>query len=92
MPQLDLSELTAEFTVDEVWAVIREIPNDRAPGPDGFTGRFYKAAWDIIKDDVVAVFNSFWALDRRSFQLLNTANMVLLWETTTPSCLGLLAH
>lgn len=67
MPQLDLCELAAPFTVDEVWNVIREIPNDRALGPDGFTGRFYKAAWDIIKEDVAAVFNSFWALDRRSF-------------------------
>jgi hypothetical protein len=59
MPQLDLSELASEFTEDEVLAVIREIPNDRAPGPDGFTGRFYKATWGIIKDDVVVVFNSF---------------------------------
>ena len=28
MLQLDLSELAYEFTEDEVWAVVREIPND----------------------------------------------------------------
>lgn len=31
------------------------------------------------------MFNSFWALDCRSFQTLNTANMVLLWKTAVPS-------
>lgn len=85
LPQLDLEALAAQFTVEEVWAVIKTIPNDRAPGPGGFTGRFYKATWQTIKDDVVAVFNSFWALDRRSFHLLNTANMVLLRKTSSPS-------
>jgi hypothetical protein len=85
LPQLDLESLISPFSVDEVWAVIKAIPNDSAPGPDGFTGRFYKAAWPTIKDDVVAVFNSFWALDSRSFHLLNTANMVLLRKTSSPS-------
>ena len=30
MPQLDLSDLADEFTEDEAWAVIKEIPNDQA--------------------------------------------------------------
>jgi hypothetical protein len=85
LPQLDLDSLAAPFTVEEVWVVIKDIPNDRAPGPDGFTGRFYKAAWATIKDDIVAVFNSFWELDRRSFHMLNTANMVLLRKTSSLS-------
>jgi hypothetical protein len=25
---------------------------EKAPGPDGFTGAFYKQCWDIIKDDL----------------------------------------
>jgi len=33
----------------------------------------------------VAVFNSFWVLDRRNFHLLNTANMVLLRKVAAPS-------
>jgi hypothetical protein len=85
LPQLDLSALEAPFSTDEVWNIIKSIPNDRAPGPDGFTGRFYKAAWPIIKEDVVAVFNAFWDLDRQSFHTLNTANMVLLRKTSAPT-------
>jgi hypothetical protein len=53
IPQLVLDDLVVPFTEEEVWNVIKEIPNDRAPRPDGFTGRFYKAAWAIIKEDVV---------------------------------------
>jgi hypothetical protein len=32
--------LVSAFTVEEVWAIIKEIPNDQAPSPDGFMGRF----------------------------------------------------
>jgi hypothetical protein len=36
----DLQELDALFSEDEVWRVVKELPTDRAPGPDGFNGMF----------------------------------------------------
>jgi hypothetical protein len=51
---------------------------EKTPGPDGFTGLFYKLAWPIIKADIINAFNAFWALDGRSFNLINEAFMVLL--------------
>jgi hypothetical protein len=44
----DLSELDRPFTEEEVWAVVRSQELDKAPGPDGFSGRFYMACWPII--------------------------------------------
>lgn len=44
LPRLDLQELAARFTMDEVVRIVRETPSDRVPGPDGFSGAFYKAA------------------------------------------------
>ncbi|KAJ1262446.1 hypothetical protein BS78_09G108200 [Paspalum vaginatum] len=38
-PGLDLSSLDAPIFDDEVWATIASLPPDRAPGPDGYTGR-----------------------------------------------------
>ncbi|WVZ90672.1 hypothetical protein U9M48_036954 [Paspalum notatum var. saurae] len=75
---LDLNGLDHCFSEDEIWAVIRELPDEKAPGPDGFTGLFYKVAWPIIKADIMRVFNAFWSLDIRSLFLLNDAFLVLL--------------
>ena len=65
------------FTEAEVAKIVQESPPDRAPGPDGFTGRFYRAAWPVIKEDICSTFNSLWQQDWRSFYLLNDASMVL---------------
>lgn len=42
LPAHDLHELDAFFTEEEVWETIKGLPSDKAPGPDGFTRRFYK--------------------------------------------------
>jgi hypothetical protein len=41
----ELEDLGRIFTEEEVWGVIKELPADRAPGPDGFVGAFYQRAW-----------------------------------------------
>jgi len=35
---IDLSVLDVPITEDEVWQTIQNLPADRAPGPDGYTG------------------------------------------------------
>lgn len=51
---MDLSALDNPITEEEVWETIKTLPADRAPGPDGYTGRFYKACWSVIKADFMA--------------------------------------
>lgn len=84
LPSVVLSALEVPFTEEEVWLAISDIPNDKALGPDGFTGRFYNTAWPIIKVDVMNAFNTFWELDTRSFILINDAYMILLRKTDQP--------
>lgn len=50
-----LDDLDTDISVDEVNAAIKELPADRAPGPDGFTGTFYKMAWPVIRDNVTVI-------------------------------------
>lgn len=85
VPTYDLSGLDVCFSEEEIWAVIRELPPDKAPGQDGFTGNFCKHAWLIIKLDVINAINAFWALDYRSFNLLNDAFLVLLKKKPMPT-------
>jgi hypothetical protein len=59
------------------------MPLDRAPRLDGFSRPFYKSAWQIIKGDIVNVFNALWSLDAQSFYLLNDALMILLRKNST---------
>jgi hypothetical protein len=44
LPRLDLTDQVTPFTAEEVAMIVRETPADRAPGPDGFSGAFYKVA------------------------------------------------
>lgn len=48
---VDLDQLTKPFTKDEIDSVIKEMPADIAPGPDGSNGLFLKSCWNIIKED-----------------------------------------
>ena len=78
LPSVDSSTLDQCFSEEEVWKAILEIPIDKAPGPDGFTGLFYRKAWSIIKPDIMRAFHALWSLDGRSLYLVNQAFMVLL--------------
>ncbi|KAK9930542.1 hypothetical protein M0R45_027578 [Rubus argutus] len=45
--------LTATPTPDEIKVVAFSMDPDSAPGPDGFSGHFYRSCWDFIGSDVV---------------------------------------
>lgn len=75
---IDLTTLELPFTEEEIQTAVCDMPSDRAPGPDGFTGAFCKLAWPIIKDDIVAAINALFFGDSRMFHKLNNAFVVLL--------------
>jgi hypothetical protein len=52
IPQHDLRQIEDQITETEVWAAIFSAPLEKAPGPDGYTGLFYKLTWQIIKEDL----------------------------------------
>jgi hypothetical protein len=74
----DLHCLGAPFSEEEVKCAINQMPNDKAPGPDGFTGAFFKKCWEIIKVDVMRVIDLFGNLHAENFHWLNSVNIALL--------------
>jgi len=78
LPAVDLSSLDAPFTEQEVLAAISQLPSDKAPGPDGFMGLFFKTCWETIKMDIMAALNSFHILRCEDLNLLNSASVLLI--------------
>ena len=58
LPKLNEEEaenLYRPITADETEAVIKKLPTHNSPGPDGFTGEFYKA----FKDELTPILHRF---------------------------------
>ncbi|XP_026384092.1 uncharacterized protein LOC113279630 [Papaver somniferum] len=51
---------------EEIKKVVFDIDPENAPGPDGFSGIFYRSCWEIIKNDLVNAIQFCW---RRNFIL-----------------------
>src|SRR4051812_28962562 len=48
------------FSEDEVWAAIKGMNPTSAPGPDGPPVKFFQAFWNVIKPEVLAIFEEFY--------------------------------
>jgi hypothetical protein len=77
-PSFDLEALDLPFSEEESWNTIKELPPDKAPGPDGFTGRFYMSCWTVIKNDVLAAVHFLWTANFRNLHKLNSAYITLI--------------
>jgi hypothetical protein len=56
---VQLLQLDDPFTHEEIEVVIRHVPPNHAPWPDGFNGLFIKKCWNIIKDDFHRLYRDF---------------------------------
>jgi hypothetical protein len=74
----DLTSLDRPFTEEEIRKAVCLLPRDKAPGPDGFTGHFFKHCWQTIRADVSAAITSFYYNRCRDLNLLNKANIILI--------------
>ncbi|XP_019183220.1 PREDICTED: uncharacterized protein LOC109178127 [Ipomoea nil] len=79
----DNEVLTAVPEVEEVKAVVMQMNSTSAAGPDGFSGAFYKACWDIIQDDVVSKVRSYFA-GREFTRAITHTSIVLLPKKPSP--------
>ncbi|KAL0439658.1 UNVERIFIED_CONTAM: LINE-1 reverse transcriptase [Sesamum latifolium] len=66
--------MTRAVTRDDVKEALFDNGEDKAPGPDGFSSGFFKAAWPVIGDEVTATIQDFF----NSGKLLKQINCTLL--------------
>lgn len=85
-PTADLQHLELPFTEDEIKGAVFDLHDEKAPGPDGFIGKFFKRFWSLIKDDLVAAVHQLFCLRGGNWRLLNSAHIVLLPKSTAARC------
>jgi hypothetical protein len=77
LPTMDLSHLAEPFSKEEIDQVIKTIPNDKAPGPDGFNAQFLKRCWHIINLDFYQLCQEF-CTSNLSLQAINNSLITLI--------------
>nr|GFA45593.1 transposon TX1 uncharacterized [Tanacetum cinerariifolium] len=55
----EIKELERLITIDEIKYVVWQCGNDKSPGPDGFSFKFVKKYWEIMKQDIYKVVMEF---------------------------------
>lgn len=57
----DQTKLTRPVSEEEIREVLFKMPNDKSPGPDGFTTEFFRSSWSIIAKDFTTAVQSFFS-------------------------------
>ena len=78
LPRVEgLEVLSRPFEKDEIDMVIKHMPSNKAPGPDGFNGLFLKKCWSIISPDFYKLAMEFHK-GRISLESINTSFITLI--------------
>ncbi|KAL0289987.1 UNVERIFIED_CONTAM: Retrovirus-related Pol polyprotein from type-2 retrotransposable element R2DM [Sesamum radiatum] len=75
--------LVRPITHEEIREAFYDISEDSAPGPDGYTSGFFKAAWSEIGDDICAAVAEFF-ISGRLLKQLNATMLVLIPKIHLP--------
>lgn len=82
-----LDILHTPFLKKEIDQLIKDLPTDRAPGPDGFSGLFIKKCWPIICHDYYKLCDDF-HYGSLSLDPLNHSVIILVPKKLNPEIIN----
>ena len=85
---VDLSSLIDDFTREEIDQVVKNMPTDKAPGPDDFNGLFLKKCWPLIKEDFYKLCFDFFN-GQVNLESINTSFITLVPKINNPETVSL---
>jgi hypothetical protein len=80
----DLESFSRSFSTLDIDEVIKHMPPDKAPGPDGFNGLFLKRCWSIIKEDIYTLCFDFFN-GNLSLEAINSSFITLIPKVHNPT-------
>ncbi|KAL2252957.1 UNVERIFIED_CONTAM: hypothetical protein Sindi_0090400, partial [Sesamum indicum] len=87
----DASSLLVPFTPADVKQAVFDIDEDKAPGPDGYSSGFFKAAWPIVGHEVSSAVLDFFNTGRLLKQI-NTTLLALIPKSMPSSVCARTKH
>ncbi|XP_074290286.1 uncharacterized protein LOC141617016 [Silene latifolia] len=80
----DWEDILKKPTVEEIKNIVFSIPDDKSPGPDGYSSCFFKAGWEIIKGELCTAVQDFFQNEQLLKQVNNT-NLILIPKVKNPT-------
>jgi hypothetical protein len=71
------------FSIEEIDVLVKDLPTDKSPGPDGFNGILIKKCWSIVKEDFYSLFKSFYE-GSTNLRCLSDSFITLVPKTNSP--------
>ncbi|CAI9288727.1 unnamed protein product [Lactuca saligna] len=84
--KLDLSDAVDMVKIvsnDEIKAALFDIEDDKAPGPDGYSAKFFKSMWTIIGEDFCLAVKEFFA-NGKILKEINSTVIALVPKVNSP--------
>ncbi|XP_071928030.1 uncharacterized protein [Coffea arabica] len=80
----DDNDKLEEFpSIEEIYRVVRSMDGDSVAGPDGFTGKFFTFAWEVVAQDVYNAILSFFCGTELS-RCITSTSIVLIPKMSIP--------
>ncbi|KAL2225589.1 UNVERIFIED_CONTAM: hypothetical protein Sindi_2981200 [Sesamum indicum] len=79
----EANQLLLPLSADDVKQAVFDIADDKAPGPDGYSSRFFKAAWPVVGEEVTRAVLDFFSTGKLLKQV-NSTILALIPKVHTP--------
>ncbi|KAL2228627.1 UNVERIFIED_CONTAM: hypothetical protein Sindi_1842400 [Sesamum indicum] len=83
----EAGQLILAFSPEDVKQAVFDIAEDKAPGPDGFSSGFFKAAWSVVGHEVTTAVLDFFSTGKLLKQV-NSTLLALIPKVHTPITVG----
>lgn len=80
-------EVIRPITDKEIKDAIFDIGNDKAPGSDGYSSKFFKSAWSVVGRDVTVAVHNFFYSGNLEYRLNHTL-LCLIPKSPNASCVS----